>query len=72
MLHPPYILGRTNVALRMVNLGLAEVYTQTGAAYGGAGWIRRLMGRGGPDGEPGKGQSSWGLRRLQKAQDRAK
>jgi endonuclease YncB( thermonuclease family) len=39
----PYIFGRTNVSLRLVQKGLATVYTQAGAAYGTAGPIARFL-----------------------------
>jgi endonuclease YncB( thermonuclease family) len=45
----PYIFGRTNVSLHLVQKGLATVYTQSGAAYGSAGifvrTFRWMMGR---------------------------
>lgn len=41
----PYIFGRTNVSLRLVEKGLATVYSQAGAAYGTAGPITRLLRR---------------------------
>lgn len=40
---PPYIFGRTNVALRLVELGLATVYRSAGAAYGEAPWLLRWL-----------------------------
>ncbi|PWN33487.1 SNase-domain-containing protein, partial [Meira miltonrushii] len=41
--HSPYIFGRTNVSLRLVEKGLATVYSQAGAAYGTAGPITKLL-----------------------------
>jgi endonuclease YncB( thermonuclease family) len=39
----PYIFGRTNVSLHLVKKGLATVYTQSGAAYGTAGPLSRML-----------------------------
>ncbi|CEH19445.1 mitochondrion protein [Ceraceosorus bombacis] len=66
----PYIFGRTNVSLRMVKLGLATVYTQSGAAYANARWWQRLF-RSASKEKKGK-ETSWGLRQLEKAEKKAK
>ncbi len=40
---PPYLLGRTNVSLALVQHGLAVVYRSAGASYGRAGWLARKV-----------------------------
>lgn len=40
---PPYIFGRTNVGLQLVEKGLATVYRSAGAAYGHAPWLTRWL-----------------------------
>ncbi|KAL9931888.1 hypothetical protein V8E36_009203 [Tilletia maclaganii] len=39
----PYIFGRTNVSLALVQQGLASVYRQSGASYGSATWLSRVL-----------------------------
>ncbi|PWN30720.1 SNase-domain-containing protein [Jaminaea rosea] len=58
---PPYVLGRTNVSLKMVQLGLATVYRQAGAEYGAAGWLSRVLFK-----------SKSGLGRLERAEEMAR
>ncbi|KAK0565204.1 putative endonuclease lcl3 [Tilletia horrida] len=57
----PYVLGRTNVSLRLVQEGLATVYRQSGAAYGSATWWNRLLFK-----------SKNGQARLERAERKAK
>lgn len=58
---PPYVLGRTNVSLKMVQLGLATVYRQAGAEYGAAGWVGRVLFK-----------AKSGLGRLERAEEMAR
>lgn len=58
---PPYCFGPTNISLYMVKLGLATVYTQSGAEYGKSTYLDVLLGK-----------TSSGERRLLRAQEAAK
>lgn len=81
----PFLLGRTNVSLYLVQRGLASMYTQAGAAYGTAGPLARFIRRVFSSDANGKGNKSsssssvWdtllplsGEARLRRAQEKAK